>query len=82
VKTLRTIGNLIYKWWMRFARVLAFVNTMVILTIFFVLIIGPIAIVLKIARVDFLQRKFDSSLSYWKSRENAEHTLENAARQY
>ncbi len=79
---IKKIGSVLYKWWMLFARGLAFVNTRVILTLFFVIVIGPIALILKILGKDFLQRNIDSSPSYWKSREMAEHTLENAARQF
>ncbi len=67
---------------MLFAKGLAFVNTRVILTLFFLIVIGPIALVLKIVGKDFLDRKIDSSPSYWKPRETAEHTLENATRQF
>ncbi len=79
---LKKLGRSLYKGWMLFARGLAFVNTRVILTIFFVFIIGPIALILKLAGKDFLQRKIDSSPSFWKPRERAEHTLENATRQF
>ena len=79
---IKKIGSWLYKGWMVFARALAFVNTRVILTLFFLLVIGPIAIILKLAGKDFLQRKIDSSSTFWKPRERAEHTLENAARQF
>jgi hypothetical protein len=79
---IKRIGSLLYKGWMAFARALAFVNTRVILTLFFLIVIGPIAVILKLAGKDFLQREIDSSPSFWKPRERAEHTLENAARQF
>jgi hypothetical protein len=82
MKSLRKIGSLLYDWWMRFARALAFVNTRVLLTIFYVLVIGPIALVLSVIGKDFLERKIDASLSYWKKREPSEHTLESASRQF
>jgi hypothetical protein len=79
---LKKSGVLIYKGWMLFARGLAFVNTRLILTLFFVIVIGPIALILKLAGKDFLQRRIDSSPSFWRPRESAEHTLENAVRQF
>lgn len=79
---IKKIGSVLYKWWMLLARGLVFVNTRVILTLFFVIVIGPVALILKILGKDFLERKIDSSPSYWKSREMAEHTLENASRQF
>jgi hypothetical protein len=82
MQSIKKIGSKIYEGWMLFARALAFVNTRVILTLFFIIVIGPIAIFLKLAGKDFLQRKIDSSPSFWKPRETAENTLENAARQF
>jgi len=82
MQLIKKIGSLIYEGWMIFARALAFVNTRIILTIFFLLIIGPIALILKLAGKDFLQRKIDSSPSFWKPREASEHTLDNAVRQF
>ncbi|HEY6952981.1 MAG TPA: SxtJ family membrane protein [Bacteroidota bacterium] len=79
---IRNIGSKLYKWWMQFARAIAFVNTRLLLTLFFVLVIGPIALVLKLIRKDFLQRSFDTSTSYWRVREPSEHTIENASRQF
>lgn len=82
MQTIRKIASGVYKGWMAFARALAFINTRIILTLFFVLIIGPIALVLRLAGKDFLQRTIDSSPSFWKDREHAEHSLENASRQF
>lgn len=82
MNSIKKIGSTIYKGWMTFARGLAFVNTRVILTLFFFIVIGPIALIVKIAGKDFLQRRIDSSPSFWKSRDAAEATLENATRQF
>ncbi len=79
---IRKIGSRIYKGWMAFARALAFVNTRILLTLFFIIVIGPIALVLKVFRNDFLDRKFRSSGTYWKTRDPQEHTLEHAMRQF
>ncbi len=78
----RKTGSWVYKWWMAFARGLAFVNTRILLTLFFVIVIGPIALVLKLLGKDFLERKIGRSASYWKVREPAEHSLEQAMRQF
>lgn len=82
MQKVKKLWSWIYDKWMAFARVLAFVNTRIILSLFFILIIGPFALILKLVGKDFLQRKIDSSSSFWKTRDSAEHTLENAARQF
>ena len=79
---IKKIGSRIYKGWMAFAKVLAFVNTRILLTLFFVVVIGPIAVFLKLIGKDFLERKIGTQGSYWKLRESAEHSLENAMRQF
>ena len=78
----RKFGSTLYRWWMAFARAIAFVNTRLILTIVYVIIIGPIALIVRIAGRDFLDRTMGRAESYWKQREHSDHTLENASRQF
>ena len=80
--TLRKVASFLYAWWMRFARVLAFVNTRVLLTLFYFIVIGPIALVLKVIGKDFLERRTNGSPTYWKLREQSEQNLESASRQF
>lgn len=82
VKTLRDVGSYLYKGWMRFANLLAFVNTRVILTVLYVLLIGPISLILRLFGNDFLERDLTPSSSWWKVKEKREHTIENARHQF
>lgn len=82
MNTIKKIGSVLYRWWMLFARALAFINTRVLLTLFFVIIIGPIALALKTLGKDFLERRIDASPSYWKSRGTSEQSLESASHQF
>jgi len=79
---IRKIGSQIYKGWMLFARALAFVNTRILLTLFFLVVIGPVALITKLLGKDFLQRHIDSSPTFWQPKDATEHTLENATRQF
>ena len=79
---IRKIGSKLYAGWMLFAKALAFVNTRVLLTLVYALVIGPISLFLRIFGKDSLERKFDPSNSYWKRRETASHTIKHAARQF
>ncbi len=69
-------------WWMSFAHALAWVNTRLILTIFYFIIIGLPAIVLKIIRKDLLHRKYTTDSSYWIKKDPIQHTLEQAKHQF
>ncbi len=72
----------IYLRWMAFARVLGRVNTMVLLTVFYFAILGPVALILRILRKDLLDRWFEDRSSYWYDREQEEHSLERRSRQF
>lgn len=59
-----------YQWWMQFAAVLGWVNTRILLTLFFVLVLTPVGLVMKLIGRDALGRKFEKgSASYWERRE-------------
>jgi hypothetical protein len=58
-----------YRVWMRFAALLAWVNTRVLLTVFFFVVLTPIALMMKLFGKDLLNQKFDrSARSYWVKR--------------
>ena len=69
-------------WWMAFAHALGWFNTRLILTIFYIVIVGIPAIILKIIRKDLLQRKYTTAASYWVPKEPVKHTLETAKNQF
>ncbi len=61
--------NPVYKAWMGLAGVLAWINTRVILGLFFYLILTPVALIVRLVRDDVLRRKLDRSCpSYWHIR--------------
>ena len=82
--------ELLKKWWMAFAQTVGWFNTRLLLTIFYVIIIGLPAIFLKLFRKDLLDRKIarhqadgqGGRLSYWVEKEKVEHTLETARHQF
>ena len=60
----------VYVVWMRFAFVLAWVNTRVLLGLFFFLILTPIGVVMRLTGKDLLEKRFDrSAKTYWQKRE-------------
>ena len=60
----------VYIVWMRLAFVLAWINTRLILSIIFYLVITPIGLVIRLLGKDLLEKKWDrQAVSYWKDKE-------------
>ncbi len=78
----RKIGSALYKGWMAFAKVLAIVNTTVILTLVYLVLIGPSWLIMKLLGKDLLDRRMPEVPSYWKEKAPLEHTLEEGRHQF
>jgi hypothetical protein len=57
------------KWWMALAQVLAFINTRILLTVLFYLIITPIGLVTRMFKDPLNRKLHDGSMSYWIRRQ-------------
>ena len=69
--------------WMLFARTLGRVTTIILLTLVYLVIIGPMALLVKILRKDLLQKKKNATLtSYWRERASNEPTIERHKYQF
>jgi Saxitoxin biosynthesis operon protein SxtJ len=63
----------IYFGWMKFAQVLAWINTRLILGVFFYVVMTPVGLIMRLIGRDPLQRKLDrAASSYWIKREISE----------
>ena len=71
---LKKIGSTAYRWWMAFAHALGYVNTKVLLTVFYVLVLGPVWLICTIVRIDFLDRRWRRGTTYWRKKEPTDHT--------
>ena len=61
----------VYRPWMAFAGFLGWLNTKILLTLFFALVITPVGLVLRLFRRDLLEQRMGTSAeSYWKQRED------------
>ncbi len=59
----------VYRAWMRFAFVLGWINTRILLGLFFYLVLTPIGWLLRLTGKDLLDRRIDRSApSYWTRR--------------
>jgi len=73
----------LYSLWMKFAFILAWVNTRLILFVLFYLVFTPLGLVMRILGVDALDRKIDRNKdSYWKKKEKKEFSLSAYRRQF
>ncbi len=62
----------LYRAWMKLAFFLAWVNTRLLLGLFFYLVLTPIGVILRLTGKDLLGRKLDrEAVTYWKKREGA-----------
>lgn len=67
--------------WKRFATWLGRWNTRILLSLTYVFMFGPIAVVLRLFGRDLLDRRWRPRRSYWKEIEPAEITLEGSRHQ-
>ncbi len=73
----------VYIIWMKFAIVLGWINTRIILCILFYLFFTPIGIGIKIFRIDLLDRGLQKDKdSYWKPKEKTHFNPLNYERQF
>ena len=73
----------LYVGWMKFAFVLGWVNTRILLGLFFYLILTPIGLVLRLTGKDLLGLKIDrNATSYWVKRERKSFDAETTKQQF
>jgi hypothetical protein len=74
--------NPVRKIWMKLAAVLGFVNSRILLTVVFVGVVTPIALVLRLLGRRPLVLTRDGAASYWQARRPEEFTAERMERQF
>jgi hypothetical protein len=67
---------------MKFAHAVGWLNTRILLTIVFLIVIGLPALVMKLLRRDPLDRRFRDRESYWKERLHEAQSLEAGRHQF
>ncbi len=79
---IRKIGRIIYKCWMAFAHFLAAVNATLLLTIVYLIVVGPMSLISRLMRKDLMAHRIAPSGSFWKAKETTPHTLDQARHQF
>jgi hypothetical protein len=80
---MRSFLNKLWSGIKAFSKKVAYVQSIIILTLFYFLIIGFSSIILHLLGRDLLNKKWrDKKTSYWMKKEKIEINLENARRQF
>lgn len=67
---------------MKFANALGWVNTRIVLSIAYLLIFTPVALIFRFIGKDSMERKFEEVNSYWIKREQKAFRQEDYRRQF
>ena len=78
----RTIWKALSEHWLRFARMLGKANALVLLTVVYILIIGPGAMLLKLFRKDLLDRRMKERASYWYDKAPVDQDVDRSKHQF
>jgi hypothetical protein len=71
-----------HHWWMRLAAVLGYVNSRVLLTIIYFLVIAPVGALARLTGHDALQRHGGAQPSYWIKRASSRQTARSFERAF
>ena len=78
-----TLLKYLYIVWMKLAFILSWFNARLLLCVIFYLVLSPVGLIMRIFRVDFLERRFNPGLdSYWKTREKKQPLPEDYTKQF
>ncbi len=69
-------------WWMKFASALGWVNTRLILTLVYLILIGVMAVIIRLLGKDLLGKRRRMVSSYWRHKDKVVHSLESARHQF
>jgi len=73
----------VYIVWMRFAYILSYINVRLILTVVFYLVFTPIGLIMRLLKIDLLDRKIEKQKqTYWKKKEMLEFSRGNYERRF
>ncbi|MDH3198918.1 MAG: hypothetical protein OEO21_11835 [Candidatus Krumholzibacteria bacterium] len=79
---MKKVLSLVWRGWKKFAHVLGIVNTKILLTVSYFVIIALVSIISKILRADLIDRRLRPQPSYWHDREPLSANLDSCRRQF
>jgi hypothetical protein len=69
IERIKSFLKLLYRYWMIFAKALGWVNSRIILTVFYFVIFSPLSLIMRLFGKDFLAANYDNPESYWLPKE-------------
>ena len=72
----------IYQGWKQFARRLASIQNMIILSLVYILLLGPVRLLVRLFKKDLLASKTLKANSFWIEREEKKYELERFYQQF
>jgi hypothetical protein len=82
MKPIKQFFSLLWRGWKKFAHVLGIVQTRILLTVAYFVILMIAAVVRIITRADLLDRKMDKKPTYYHAREPFKDTLQTVRRTF
>lgn len=82
MKAIKKFFSLLWRGWMKFAHILGYINTRILLTATYFVIFAIAGIIRFFVRADLLDRKMTKQASYYRDREPFKDTLETVRRQF
>ena len=79
---MKKILSLVWRGWKKFAHGLGIVNTKILLTLTYFLILSVISVIGRLFGADLLDRRMKPKPSYWHKREPADNSIEAGRRQF
>ena len=73
---------LLWRGWMKFAHILGVINTRILLTITYFILLSVAALIRTLVRADLLDRKMDKKPSYYHNREPFKDTIQTVRRTF
>lgn len=71
----------VYIIWMRFAFILGWINTRIILIVIFYLVFTPVGLLMRLLRIDPLKRR-GKCATYWEEKEKIDFNISNYERRF
>ncbi|MCX7984212.1 MAG: SxtJ family membrane protein [Bacteroidetes bacterium] len=65
-----------YSKWLAFARFLGRINTTLLLTLVYIFLIGPCALIVRLLRRDLLQKEVGRCTTFWQTKEGEPDSVE------
>jgi hypothetical protein len=82
MKPILNFFSLLWRGWKKFAHILGMINTRILLTITYFVIVAVAFIGVVFSRADLLDRKMDKKPTYYRERTPFKDTLQSVRRQF